>query len=709
MSAPLEMNAAAQPARDDDEIDLLQYWRILRDRQWLVIGIVGAIAALVLVLTLLATPIFRASSTLQIEREALNVVNVEGLIPSEGGWNDDFYTTQYELLESRSLAQRVAQDLKLAEHPEYKEALVEVGKDLPPAKRRELQQQSLAGSLLGGLTVTPVRNSRLVQISFDSPDPEFAARVANAWGQAFIASNLERRFDASSYARKYLEERLAQLKGRLEDSEKALVDFSTQEQIVSVGDNAPSLSAQSLSALNTALAKAEDERIKAEAERDQANLASGMGLPQVVANPLIQKLREQKALYSAQYQEKLGTYKPDYPDMLRLRGQIDEAERNIQAEVGNIRASINARYDSAMTQESLLRDRISALKGDVLDLQGRSIQYNILKRETETNRQIYDALLQRYKEIGVAGGVGANNIFIVDRAEAPSGPFKPNLLRNLALALLVGGMLAVLAAFALHYLDRTIHSPKALEALTQRPVLGVIPKLPANTTPAQAAADLRSPFSEAYRSVRTALQFATAHGLPGTLLVTSPGAGEGKTTTAMELAANIAQLGKRVLLVDADLRNPSLHKLLGVSNAVGLSSLLAGAAEADAALQATAEPNLSVIASGPLPPNPPELLAGDGLQALLDALRPRFDVIVLDGPPVLGLADAPLLAHRAEATLLVATADETRSDALAGALQRLQAAQARVLGTVLTRFDLAKHDNYGYGGYSYYSYLGDKA
>jgi capsular exopolysaccharide synthesis family protein len=228
-------------------------------------------------------------------------------------------------------------------------------------------------------------------------------------------------------------------------------------------------------------------------------------------------------------------------------------------------------------------------------------------------------------------------------------------------------------------------------------------------TPAQASADLRSPFSEAYRSVRTGLQFATTHGLPRTLLVTSPSAGEGKTTSAMELAHNISQLGKRVLIIDADLRNPSLHRLFNADNQVGLSNILAGASDARPAVQKTREPNLSVMTSGPLPPSPPELLAGDALPELLERLRGEFDMIVLDGPPVLGLADAPLLAHRAEATLLIAAAEATRGDALRGALQRLLAAHAHVLGTLLVRFDLkGKGEGYGYGGYTYYAYGSDK-
>lgn len=705
MSTIVEYSTPAEG--QEDHIDLLEYWGILRRRWRLFAGTAIATVFLALVFTLLATPSYRAGTTLQIERDTMKVVSFEAIEPTESPLDRDFYQTQYELLKSESLAKRVIEDLRMVAEPTY-EKYVEAadedaeeradGKPVNNSLRRQLREDAVVKPVLEALSIEPIRNSRLVRVNFDSPDPGLSAKVANAYATAFIASNLERRFQASSYAKKYLEERLAQLKDRLEDSERQVVAFSAQEHIVSVSDDKPSLDAQSLSDLNAALATAQGARMKAEALWQRASEGDGMALPQVVGNLLIQKLREQKAAMEANYQNSLATFKPDYPNMRQLQQQIAEANRQIAAEVSNIRQAVRIDYEAALAQENLLKSRIDALKGDVLDLQERSIQYNILKREAEKNRQLYDALLQRYKEIGVAGGIGANNISVIDVATPPTKASSPRKLLNLAIGLVLGVFLGVLVVFVVHYLDNTVRDPKALEAASDLAVLGAIPRLADGVTPQEAASDLRSAFSESYRSVRTALQFATAHGLPGTMLITSAGPSEGKSTTALELAQNIAQLGKRVLLIDADLRGASVHRSTGLSAARGLSSLLSGACGLDEAVQSWRNGALSVITSGPLPPNPPELLGGDALPKLLAELREHFDVIVLDGPPILGLADAPLLANHAEATMIVVAAQATRIDALQASIRRLQFARARVIGAVLTRFDLeAGEEHYGYG------------
>ena len=711
----------AESAPDDDEIDLRALWQVLVKRKATVLGVMAAVFVVALVATLLMTPIFRATGVLQIERDTVKVVQVEGLTPVESPGDKDFYQTQYELLQSRALAQRVAGQLNLADSPVFERmnrpsplraAVNTVLGMLPRRATAQPQGEDAAlaaaergrvSAFLNFLTIEPVRNSRLVKINYDSPDPAFSARVVNALSEAFIAANLERRFDASSYAKTYLEDRLQQMRQRLEDAESQLVQFARAEGIIAI-DNRESLVGSNLSDLNTALSRAQDERARAEAKWRQTKTSAGASLPAVLASELIQNLQTKRADVVAEYQDKLRIFKPGYPLLNQLSGQIAELDRQIANEVANVKSSIANEYQTAVEQERLLRTELNSLRNQALDLQQRSVKYNILKREVDTSRQLYDGLLQRYREIGIAGGVGTNNISIVDHAEIPGSPFKPNLQLNLVLGLMLGLFGGVALAFLLEYLDDSIKSPEDVEKALGLPVVGVIPLL-RNTTPEQALAESRSAFAEAYRSVRTALQFSTEQGVPKSLLVTSSVPTEGKSTTASALARNFAQLGQRVLLIDADLRNPSLHKLLGADNGVGLSSYLAGAAKASEIVRSHPElPQLHIITSGPLPPNPAELLAGPRLLSFLGMAAERYDQIILDGPPIMGLADAPIVASMAAGTLLVIEAGSTRTGQAKDAAKRLLASRARVIGTLLTKHH-DRHARYGgYGGYGYYAY-----
>lgn len=709
-----------EPERDDDEIDLLDYWRIIVKRRWTVLATLALVFAIVLVGTLLMTPIYRASTTLQIDRDSIKVVNVGDLTPGQSPLDKDYYQTQYELLQSRALAQRVSAQLALADDPVWQR----MSEPSPLAKllgsvfgasddSADAAGQSGASGLadsrritafvLTHLSIEPVRNSRLVRIHFDSTDPVFSAKVVNTVAEAYITSALDRRFEASAYAKSFLEDQLQQLKLRLQDSEKELVAFAQKERIVDI-DNHQSLVAQNLSQLNEALSRTQDERMRAEARYLQAQMVNGLGLSDVLDSQNIQDLQAKRSEAQAEYQDKLRVFKPDYPEMLRLKGQVDEFQRLIDAQAADIKGAIAGNFAAAKAQENLLHKRIDELKVEVLDLQSRSIQYNILKREVDTNRQLYDGLLQRFKEVGLAGGVGTNNISVVDRAEVPTGKHSPRLARNLAIGLLLGGFAGVLLAFLTEHLDDTIKSPEDIEKLLRLAVLGIIPKLKVGT-PTQALADPRSAFAESYRSLRTALQFSTSDGVPRSLLITSATPSEGKSTTALVLAQNFAQLGRRVLLIDADLRNPSLHKLLGLDNGAGLSNCLAGAVKVPELIQTTRTEGLSVLPSGPLPPNPAELLAGPRFVSLLTAASHKYDQVIIDGPPVMGLADAPIIANQAGGTLLVIAFGAARMGVVRASLKRLAAARVRLLGALLTKFDVRSAGyGYGYGDHSYYSY-----
>jgi len=702
----------AAEAGDDERLNLLGYWQILLKRKWLLLSVLASVLSVVLVKTLLTPPVFRANATLQIDQDTIKIVQAEGVAPAEGVGDRDYYQTQYELLRSRSLAERVAAGMSAEQIRTVATAQRTPGlwarlsgSTADEAEPPEPGRDELASYVQRGLSVEPVRNSRLVRIQFDSLDPAFSAAMANAIADAFIATHIDRRFDASAYAKNYLEERLQQLKLKLEDSEKQLVAFAQQQGIVSI-DQQQSPAAQELQSINASLAAAQQQRIEAEAKFRRSQSTPADALPEVLLSSIVGQLKNRRTELLSEYQEKLRIFKPGYPAMEQLQGQIEEIDRQLTGEIGRIKSAVRSEYEAARSAESMLGLRLAELKAQLLDLQGRSIQYNIIKREVDTNRELYDGLLQRYKEIGVAGGITANNISVVDRARAPTSRFSPNLGRSLLLGLFAGLAAGIFLALLFEHLDDTIKSPEDVEQKFGLAVLGVIPRLQRGS-PLEALKDPRSPFSESYRSVRTALQFSTEAGVPRTLFVTSSAPGEGKSTTALTLALHFAQLGKRVLLIDADLRNPTIHQALRVPNTGGLSNYLSGASRPLKFLHPTQVKNLACLCSGPLPPNPAELLAGARLVTLLRLAAASFDQVIIDGPPMLGIADAAILSNLAGGTVLVIEAGSTRLGYARGVLRRLNAARARVLGVVMTKLDPRRGGAvYGYGGYNYYAYGG---
>lgn len=702
----------------EKEVDLLEYWRVIVKRKWTVLGAFAIVVLSGLMATLLTTPIFRATATVQIERQAMRVVNVPGVEPIEAPYDREFYETQFQLLRSRSMAEKVAAELDPddpvfavmgAPSPWGKLVNMIMGdsESNKPKQDPSAQRLQLAWLVQSGLSIEPVANSRLARINFDSPDAGLSATIANAVANGFIESNMDRRIDTSSYAKEFLEDRLEQVKIKLQDSEKALAEFAQKEQIVNISDRTSLLSGD-LSAINSALTNAKQERIDAESRLRQTSGANIMSHPLLLQNEGVQALRSTRAKLEAEYQEKLLTFKPAYPLMLQIKNQIEQLDKQLATEVQLVRASISSSYEAAREKESLLQQQVDSLTTQVLQVQQRGTGFTVLEREVETNRQLYDALLQRYKEIGITSNVDANNISVVDSALRPGAPFKPDLRRNLLMAAVAGLVLGVLLAFLFEFLDDTLKRPDEIEKHLGIGVLGVIPKL-IGITVEEALGDPRSAFSEAYRSVRTSLQFSTEEGVPKCLLVTSPSASEGKSTTALTLARNFAQLGRRVLLIDADLRNPSLHRVLGTENTVGLSNYLAGSIKPANAIKPTSTLRLTFIPSGPLPPNPAELLAGPKMVSLLSLAGEKFDQVIIDGPPIMGLADSPILSNLSSGTLLVIEAGGSRIATAKAALKRLFGARAHVVGALITKFD-AKVAGYGYGGdygdYHYYSYGG---
>ncbi|URW74440.1 polysaccharide biosynthesis tyrosine autokinase [Sphingomonas donggukensis] len=711
-------NPAIDPAQDTDPVrylvqpegsenPLTTYMLMLYRRKWLILGFAAAGLLAALLITLNATRLYRATASIEIQREAARVVDQKGVEPPSSVGSMEFYQTQYGLLRSRALAEQVVRKLRLSQNT----TLLYGGKapDQPSgaaAPTRKMLEERAIGAVQAGLVVSPVRGSGLVEVSFSSADPQLSAQVANAIADAFIESTLARRLDATSYARDFLGRQLEALRGRLEDSERRVVEYANREGLITIqtpgksGESAgeQDLAAIDLAALNTALAEARADRIAA-AARSTGQGAQSAALAKSLADPAIASLRQTRADLASQLAKLRVQFKSDYPQVQATERQIAEIDRQLASQQGLVTSSVGADYRAAVERESELQARVDALKGNVLNNRSRSIQYNILQREADTNREQYQALLQRFKEVGIAGGVGVNNISIVDRAMVPSGPYTPRPLVNLLVGLALGTALGAALALLLAQLDETVGTPHDLQSKVGLPLLGSVPLMSSDTNIIDELDDRRSTLVEAYNSVQTSLRFSTSHGVPRTLVITSARPAEGKTTTSVAIARNLALLGTRTLLVDGDMRNPSIHRSLGLPNSKGLSDALTGVENLGGLIHRMEGSSLAVMSSGPLPPNPAELLAGRRLDAVLQALEKDFDHIVIDGPPVLGLADSPLISSHVEATVFVIAANETRSKAARIAIRRLLDARGRVLGAVLTKFN-AQQIGYDYG-YSY--------
>ena len=702
--------AAAEPEGLNLRDEFFKILGLAIKHRWLVLACCLSGLFIGFLVTFTTTPIYRATAVINIDANAARVVKLETVDAGPIGDMFRFYQTQKELLNSRSLAERVASNLDLREDTGLFDSggnsswtrLSRLIFPAPAGGKADLAQRKAAavGLIQSGLRVNQAPNSSLFTISFDGPDPGWAQKIANAVAEGFTEANLERRYGASKYARKFLEERLEELKVKLEESEKALVAYEDKEQIITTTtgggkDQAPQPLADSdLVALNSALQQVRTERIKAQELWEHGSQNKGLSLPQILNDKSIAALREKRMSLAADYQERLQTFKPDYPDMRRLKAQITQFDAEIERAITVIRDSLKVQHESLLQQEAFLQKSIEEARAKVLQSRNKNIQRQILQREADSTRTLYDGLLQQYKDLGVSGATGTNNVAVIDRAQRPGAPYKPDLKQNLLIWFALGMFAAAAAVAGREIMDDTFKSPEQIEEQLGLAVLGLIPKSKHDVFESLKNSPV-SPIAESYRSLRTALQFSTSNGLPKSLVVTSANPGEGKSTTAVALGISFAQLGMRVLLIDGDLRNPSAHRLFNREAAIGLSNVLVGGASAREVLQETDVPRLSFMATGPLPPNPAELLAGQNMARLLSTGGESFDLVIIDAPPILGLADAPLLASLAGGTLLVLGAGESRRGVVKVALKRLHFARAQMVGAVLNKFDL-RAANYAY-------------
>ena len=707
--AALMLSMDPHPEQDTPAFNPREIARILFRWRLLILALVMVGAIVGVIITLSTTPLYRATTTMEINQPDVQLTQGDSVQPVAVR-DPQFLATQYGLLRSRALAERVARSLNLANNPAF----------APPGASRELRERSAASVTAGNFVVMPVTGSRLVTLTYTSPDPTMAAEIVNAYAEGFIASDLERRYDTTADARRFLQNRLATIKAALERSERTLVQYAQQQGIVVVGAGSQqegvsaaqtagtSLEGSSLVAYNAALTEAENARIVAEGRLREGS--AGI-TAEMLSDTTIQQLSSRRAQVQSEFDQKSDLYRADYPLMLQLRSQIRAIDTQIARQKGGIVSSLRSEYEAAAAHERSLRARVNQLKSSVLDTRNRSIEYNILQREVDTNHALYDALLQRFKEIGVAGRVGASLASVVDRASAPKVPFSPNMIKNLVLAIIIGLAAGVALAFFVEFIDDTIKSSEDVRRKLRLTPLGAIPAALKGEDLIEAIKQPQNPLAEAYFSVCTSIQFSSTEGIPKSLLLASARAAEGKSSSAVAVAHNFARMGRMVLLIDADMRRPSFaieHQ--GEPGAIGLSNLLTSHEELRDHVVRTWVDDVWLLPSGRVPPNPAELLASERMRELLRLAEEEFDVVVVDGPPVLGLADSPLLSSMCRATVFVIEAGVIRRPAAISAIGRLRAAGGNVVGVVLTKMT-AKTSGYGYGyGYGYggddYSYGG---
>jgi len=554
---------------------------------------------------------------------------------------------------------------------------------------------------LENLIVKPISNSQLLRISYDSSDPQLAANINNAVAKTFVRQNLERRFDTASSYKSYVTDNIEVTRKSLEQAEQRLNTYAKANNIVQ-GADGESTSTYTLKKQAEELVIAEKERIEAEAAYEIYKNTPSIDPASVINNPYILSLKKQFSRLQVKYQ----LFKNKRSRAAKnLKKEIEGLKGQISTESEAIKLSFRSTFLGAQQKEKMLRVQLDKLKHSALNQQSKNTKYNRLLREVEINQLAYNKQLEQLAEINVASNVGTNNISIIDKATPPTKKYKPSIKTNVLFGLLLGLLLGMGIAFLREFIDDTIKNTELLEKISGLPVLSQLPELKVKKSKEvalQAAIKPRSPLSEAIRSLRTSLRFSTRNGAPQSVFITSSGAGEGKTSIAVNLAIAYAQAGSKILLIDADLRNPSIHKLLELSNDAGLTNYLADPQAVNTQISQTCMiKNLKVISSGPIPPDPVELLSGNKMSELLNTAHNTYDHVIIDGPPVLGLADALVLANLADATIVAVEAGKTRKTTLIDSLKRLERASANLLGSVITRTSREVNPEYNQQYYSY--------
>ena len=687
---------------DSSGLDLKEFINVLAHNKKLILATAFVTMLVALLLTSLMQPVYRANSTIKVERYAANA-NVQILNAEASRSDRDFFETQIQLIQTKTLANRVISLLSLDKKEDTTGFIYNLKKLFSSKSDGELAKtNAMEDIFLENLTVKPISNSQLLSISYDSSSPQLAADISNAVAKTFVRQNLERRFDTASSYKTYVSDNIEITKMGLEGAEKRLNDYARANKIVQ-GVDGESTSSHTLKKQAEELVLAEKERIEAEAAYSLYKSNPQSAPSSIISDPYILSLKKAAGRLETQYQaiknKRLRSSK-------RLRKQIDNIREQIITESDSMKSSFKTRFLETQQKEKMVRAQLDKLKSSALNIQSKSTKYNRLLREVEINQLAYNKQLEQLMAVNVASNVGTNNISIIDKASIPTKKYKPSLKTNLGFGLLLGLLLGMGIAFLREFIDDSVKNSDLLEQITGLPVLSQLPEI-GNLGPKklalQTALEPRSPLAESIRSLRTSLRFSTRNGSPKSTFITSSGAGEGKSTLALNLATAYAQAGGKVLLIDADLRNPSIHNLLELKNMEGLTNYLANpdsSGNKDISHPCMIK-QLNVITSGPIPPDPVELLSGHKMAELLESASERYDHIIIDGPPILGLADSLVLANLSEATIIAVEAGKTRKATLLDSLKRLERANANMIGTVLTRISHAVNPDYNQEYYSY--------
>ncbi len=687
--------------------------------------LVGLALLFGLATTLLMKPVYQASASVEIDNQSTKIIEGQDLDPTVSVTDTIRYlNTQQAVVQSRQMASRVADSLNLARDWSFVEKMGGKRTNIPgPADQQRAARENAAVSLLVANIKMDIRpDNRVGTIQFSSQDPETSALIANSYVDNYIAQNVQRGYDTNAYARRILNQEVADAQLKLRDTERQAIEYARRNRLIDTSDasagadngnnnnngnnsgGAHSVTTASLVQLNTALIDARTARIAAEQRWRAISAGSGLDSPDARVNPVIQQLLQARATAQSQLADLRKRYQSAQPQVQEQQAQVDEMNRQIKAAADRLKNSVREEYEIARGQEQRLESAREGLADATLAEQDRRVQLNLIARDADVQRTELNDLLTRLNQINAASDVATNNITLLDRALVPSSPVSPNFARNMMIALALGLAIAVMVAFAREALDDTLRSPEDVEKKLGLPLLGTTPRVDTNVR--DDLATRSSDLGEAYYSIRASVEHASAGTQSKIYLVTSSQPMEGKSTTALALAHDFSYIGRRVLLIDGDLRNPSIHRALDVDRSKGLIDVIAGMNPFEQVVLRGVAPNLDVLPLGPIPPNPVQLLSSPVIKDFLDARRLEYDLIIIDSAPVMGLADTPLLARTTDFVILIVEANRAHFGQSKAAVRRLLDAGATILGVVMTKFSF-RDAGYGYNyHYSYYAYSG---